>query len=91
MDMVYHVPKDEIKRMIAALVEMPGIEIIHEIDFNEVLSYWPDPIPDYGDAIIASISKIIRRSTIVTFDRKFSNNLKSIGLNFWDSGASSGT
>jgi len=91
MDRVYHVPKDEIGRMIAAFVEMPGIEIIHEIDFNEVLSCWPDPIPDYGDAIIASISKIIRRSTIVTFDRKFSNNLKSLGLNFWDSGASSGT
>jgi predicted nucleic-acid-binding protein len=85
MDRVYHVPKDEIGRMIAAFVEMPGIEIIHEIDFNAVLSCWPDPIPDFGDAIIASIGKITRRSAIVTFDRKFTNNLKSLGLNFWDS------
>ena len=85
MDRVYHVPKDEIGRMIAAFVEMPGIEIIHEIDFNAVLSCWPDLIPDFGDAVIASIGKIIRRSAIVTFDRKFTNNLNSLGLNFWDS------
>jgi predicted nucleic-acid-binding protein len=83
MDRVYHVPKDEIGRMIADFVDMPGIEVIHEIDFNTVLSCWPDPIPDFGDAVIASVGKITRRSTIVTFDRKFTNNLKSLGLNFW--------
>jgi len=82
MDRVYHVPKDEIGRMIADFVEMPGIEIIHEIDFNAVLSYWPNPIPDFGDAVIASVGKL-RRSTIVTFDRKFITYLKSLGLNIW--------
>ena len=83
MDGVYHVPKDKIGRMIADLVDMPGIEVIHEIDFNAVLSYWPDPLPDFGDAVIASVGKV-RRSAIVTFDRKFTNNLKSLGLNFWE-------
>jgi predicted nucleic-acid-binding protein len=82
MDRVYHVPKDEIGRMIADFVEMPGIEIIHDIDFNAIFSYWPDPIPDFGDAVIACLGKT-RRSTIVTFDRKFINSLKSLGLNSW--------
>lgn len=83
MDRVYLVPKDEIGRIIAALVEMPGIEIIHKIDFNAVFSCWPDPIPDFGDAVIATICKITKRSMVVTFDRKLINNLKLLGLNFW--------
>jgi len=73
--------------MIADFVDMPGIEVIHEIDFNAVLYCWPDPISEFGDAVIASIGKITRRSAIVTFDRKFTNNLKSLGLNFWGEGS----
>jgi len=61
---------------------MRGIEIIHEIDFNTVLSYWPDQIPDLGDAVIASLGKI-KRVPIVTFDRKFSVKLKILGFNLW--------
>lgn len=83
MDRVYHVPKDEIGRMVADFVDMPGIEIIHEIDFKAVLSFWPDPISDFGDAVIASICKITRRSTIVTFDQKFVKNLKSLSIKFF--------
>ena len=82
MDRVYHVPKEEIRRIITDLVDMPGIEVINEIDFTAVLSCWPDPIPDFGDAVIASVSKI-RKSAIVTFDRKFAKNLKSLGMNYW--------
>ena len=83
MDRVYHVPKEEIRRIINDLVDMPGIEVIHEIDFTTVLSCWPDPIPDFGDAVIASVGKI-RKSAIVTFDRKFAKNLKSLGMNYWE-------
>ena len=82
MDRVYQVPKEEIRRIITDLVDMPGIEIINEIYFTAVLSCWPDPIPDFGDAVIASVSKI-RKSAIVTFDRKFAKNLKSLGMNYW--------
>jgi predicted nucleic-acid-binding protein len=62
MDRVYGVPKDEINRMIADLIEMPGIEVVHEVDFKTVLACWPDPIPDFGDAVIASVSKTIKGS-----------------------------
>lgn len=80
MDRVYHVSKDEIGRMIADLMEMTGIEVIQEVDFKTVLSYWPDPISDFGDAVIASVGKTRKGSVIVTFDRKFASNLKSLGL-----------
>lgn len=81
MDRVYHVPNDEIGQMIADFLDMPGIEVVQEIDFLAVQSLWPDPIPDFGEAVIASVGKITRRSTIVTFDREFTNNLKALGLN----------
>jgi predicted nucleic-acid-binding protein len=68
--------------IITDLVDMPGIEVIHEIDFTAALSCWPDPIPDFGDAVIASAGKS-RKCSIVTFDRKFAKNLKLLGLNYW--------
>ena len=80
MDRVYGVAKDEINRMIGDLIAMPGIEVVHEFDFKTVLSYWPDPIRDFGDAVIASDSKTIKGSTIMTFDRKFAAHHKSLGL-----------
>jgi len=61
MDRVYGVPKDEINRMIGDLIEMPGIEVVHAVDFKTVRSCWPDPIPDFGDAVIASVGKTIKR------------------------------
>ena len=80
MDRVYCVPKFEIGRMIADPMEMTGIKIIREVDFNSVLYCWPDLIPDFGDAVIASVGKTIKGSTIVTFDRKFTDRLKSLSL-----------
>jgi len=53
MDKVYHVPEDEIGRMITDLIQMPGIEIVQECNFGAVLSCWPDPLTDFGDAVIA--------------------------------------
>ena len=81
LDSVYHVPKDEIGRMIKDLIEMPGIEVIQEMDFNTILSWWPDPIPDFGDALIAAVGKTRSGSMVVTFDRKFAVNLKALGIN----------
>ena len=59
---------------------MPGIEIIYECDFNTVFSYWPEHIHDFGDAVIAYVGKIIKESAILTFDQKFMEQLKTIGL-----------
>jgi predicted nucleic-acid-binding protein len=80
MDKVYHVPKDTINRMVTDFTEMTGIEIIQEIDFKVALSCWPDPISDFGDAVIASVGMTRRGFVIVTFDRKFATSLKSLGL-----------
>jgi predicted nucleic-acid-binding protein len=81
LDKVYGVPKQDINMMAKDFMAMPGIEMIHEVDFDTVLSYWPESIADFGDAIIASLGKIHKGSIIMTFDLKFINTLKRLGLN----------
>lgn len=81
LDRIYHVPKDEIGMMIKDLIEMPGIEVIQEVDFNTTLSWWPDPIPDFGDALIAAVGKTRSGAMVVTFDQKFAAKLKTLGVN----------
>jgi hypothetical protein len=60
-----------------------NISRLQETDFKAALSFWPDPIPDFGDAVIASVGMIRKGFSIVTFDRKFAANLKSLGLNHY--------
>ena len=83
LDKVYHIPKDEIGKMITDLVEMPGIKVIHEIDFPGVLSMWPASIPDFGDAVIASLCRNTKGAAVVTFDRKFIDDLKALGVKIY--------
>ena len=83
LDRIYHVPKNEIGVMIKDLIEMPGIEIVQEVDFNTIFSWWPDPFPDFGDALIAAVGKTISGSLVVTFDQKFAANLKTLGISIW--------
>jgi len=81
LDRIYQVPKDKIGMMIKDLIEMPGIEVIQEVDFKAILSWWPDPFNDFGDAIIAVAGKTRSGSMVVTFDRKFAVNLKALDIN----------
>jgi len=81
LDRIYQVPKDKIGMMIKDLIEMPGIEVIQEVDFKAILSWWPDPFNDFGDAIIAVAGKTRSGSMVVTFDRKFAVNLNALDIN----------
>jgi predicted nucleic-acid-binding protein len=80
MDKVYGTSRDTIKKLIQDFIAMPGITIIHELDLQTVLTYWPDSIPDFGDAIVASVCRSNKKSAIVTFDQKFTRKLSTLGL-----------
>jgi predicted nucleic-acid-binding protein len=81
LDRIYQIAKDEIGRMIRDLIEMPGIEVIQEVDFKTILSWWTDPISDFGDALIAVAGRTRKGSMVVTFDRTFAANLKALDIN----------
>jgi predicted nucleic-acid-binding protein len=80
MDKVYQIPKSEINKIVRDFIDMPGIEVVHDLNMKTLISYWPEVFKDYGDAIIATLCKNTKGSLIVTFDRKFRAKLKKIGL-----------
>ena len=81
MDKVYRIPKIRINHMIGDMIAMPGVRVVHEIDFKSLLKVWPETFSDFADAIIASVSKGCKGRIVVTFDQKFSKALRSIGAN----------
>ena len=66
--------------MVKDFLGMPGIQLVHEIDFGSVLKFWPESLPDFGDAIVASLGSLYKGSVIVTFDHKFIHVLRKLGL-----------
>jgi predicted nucleic acid-binding protein len=80
MDTVYGLDKTEIRDLARDLVELPGVDIVHEINLKTLFQFWPDSVPDYGDAIIAALCKDTRGSSVVTFDQKFKVKLKQLDL-----------
>ncbi|QWV94481.1 PIN domain-containing protein [Geomonas oryzisoli] len=83
MDTVYGIPKKTINAMVLDLIAMPGVEVRHEIDFNKVLSLWPDQVGDFGDAIVASVGVAVKGAIVVTFDGKFKSALKRQGVDVY--------
>lgn len=80
MDTVYGVSPDRIKTLLRAFVSMAGTAIVHELDYDAVLSLWPDTIPDFGDAVVASVCRAIGNATLVTFDKRLIRRVKALDL-----------
>jgi predicted nucleic acid-binding protein len=80
LDSVYKLSKDRISAILIDLIALPGLKIVHDVDFNLLLSYWPHRIRDYGDALIAAVCSSHRGSHVATFDRKLKSGLRSVGL-----------
>ena len=80
LDSVYRIGKAEIKDMIRDFIRLPGVEIVHYLNLNTLFTFWPEKVPDYGDAIIAALCKDTRGSSIATFDQKFKARLNRLDL-----------
>jgi predicted nucleic acid-binding protein len=80
MDSVYGIPKTEIRDIVNDFIKLPGIEIVHRINLKTLFAFWPERVPDYGDAIIATLCKDTTGSSVATFDRKFRIILKKLDL-----------
>jgi hypothetical protein len=66
--------------MVMEFPTMPGIQLIHEIDFDSILRFWPESLSDFGDAIVASLATLYKGSVILAFDIKFIRALRKLGL-----------
>jgi predicted nucleic-acid-binding protein len=80
LEKVYSLPKTEIKRLIEALVRMPGINFVNDADMKAVISIYPAPFSDFGDAVLAAYARQSTETGLFTFDRKFANAARKIGI-----------
>ena len=80
MERVYAVPKETINAMIADFIALPGVEIVHDLDYKVLLALWPAPFVDFGDAILAVLCKSRKNAALVSFDERFAKSAVKIGL-----------
>ena len=80
MDKIYDIDRSKISEIISDLLNMPGINLICEIDMKSVLALWSSSIPDYGDALLAALCLKSKNSAIATFDKQFKKSLSKLSL-----------
>lgn len=61
-------------------IAMPGVEIVHDLDYKTLLSLWPKMFADFGDAILAAFCKSRKDVAIVSFDVGLVKAAREIGL-----------
>ena len=83
MDSVYRIGQAEIRDMVRDFIRLPGVEIVHHLSLKTLFTFWPDKVPDYGDAIIAALCKDTSGSSVATFDRKIKAKLKQLDLSVY--------
>ncbi len=81
LEKIYKQSKSQIRSMIADFIALPGVQIIHTVDFEALLEFWPDKIADFGDAIIAVVCKAKKGAEVATFDERFICALQVVRLN----------
>lgn len=80
---VYNVSRETIRTMVMDLIDLPGVTVVHDIDYKLLLSLWPNSFPDLGDAILAALCKTRKHSQLATFDRKFAKSAFQSGLKLY--------
>lgn len=84
LDRIYHVEPITVQNMLRNLIEMPGIELVNDLDFSHLLAVWPGKCPDYGDAVLLAFCKGHKDIRPATFDRKFARQAHNIGIKLYE-------
>jgi predicted nucleic acid-binding protein len=84
LDRVYHVEPITVQGMLRDLIDMPGVELVNELDLSRLLTVWPDKCPDYGDAVLLAFCKGHKDIRLATFDRKFAKVSHGVGIKLYD-------
>lgn len=80
LEKVYRRPQGQIRQLVVDFLAFPGVQVVHEIDFAWVLTYWPGQIVDFGDALVAGVAKARKEARVATFDQKLRASLQKTGI-----------
>ena len=62
--------------MLKDLIRLPEVKVLNEVDLESVLDFWPQRLPDFGDAFMASACRSNKGAVAATVDRKLISILK---------------
>lgn len=78
LERVYQVEGGRIASMLADFIDLPGVEVVDELDYRRLLALWPARISEFGDAVVAAVCQAHKGSSVVTFDRKLIVSLRAV-------------
>jgi predicted nucleic acid-binding protein len=76
--------REEAATIVSELLALPGVVTCNVLEWSRVLSLWPKPHRDFGDAVLAATCRTGRHDAVATFDDAFKRTLERQGLSsFW--------
>lgn len=80
----YDVSREEVATLIRDTIAFPGVVVIDDCPWKNVLEHWPDPLPSIGDAAIIAVAATNRYDSVATFDQKLIKRMKDLGVaSYW--------
>lgn len=71
---VYRISSKETAQILDELLDMPGTQTLDGLSWPLILDFWPDQIPDFGDAVLAAVARQ-GHYEVATFDSKLAKRL----------------
>ena len=74
----------EAREMLHDLLSHPGVAPVDQLSWPRLMELWPKELPDFADAVLATIAEELAVPAVATFDKPLIRKLKKLGLRgYW--------
>jgi predicted nucleic acid-binding protein len=81
---LYDVPPATAALLIRDTIALPGVMLVTEYPWQQILDQWSDRFPSIADAGIVALAMTNRYDAIATFDQKLTRQMMSLGVEpYW--------
>jgi predicted nucleic acid-binding protein len=81
---LYAVPPNTAASLIGDAMGLPGVVLITEYPWEQILDLWSDRIPSIADAGIVAIALANHYDAVATFDQKLIRQMTNLGVaSYW--------